>query len=128
MTQNNIFRNIAVASVFTVTAAAAMAAQTSVASAKNVLSCDSGDRRSVIECCESIVQRKGLPLWMKQTGRNCSSVVKCSASSQSFRASANFAPVRRCYVKLDTYEGTNDRKKQQSGSRQSSQKDNSTVK
>ena len=67
-------------SALTVSAIAgiAMMSQAGTASAKSVTSCEGGSRRSVIECCETLVQRKGKPLWMKQTGRNCSSAVVCT--------------------------------------------------
>ena len=67
-------------SAFTVSAIAgiAMMSQAGTASAKSVTSCEGTSRQSVIECCETLVQRKGMPMWMKQTGRNCSSFVVCT--------------------------------------------------
>ena len=67
-------------SALTVSAIAgiAMMSQAGTASANSVTSCEGASRRSVIECCETLVQRKGKPLWMKQTGRNCSSAVVCT--------------------------------------------------
>jgi hypothetical protein len=64
-------RTIAAASAFAAISAMAVVAQTGTASAKNVLSCDGTSRRSVIECCETLVQKKGLPYWMVREGRNC---------------------------------------------------------
>ncbi len=66
-------------SAFTVAAISgiAMLAQAGTASAKSVTSCEGSSRQSVIECCEVLVQRKGMPLWMKQTGRSCRTSVKC---------------------------------------------------
>lgn len=67
-------------SAFTVSAIAGIAlmSQAGTASAKSVTSCEGTSRQSVIECCETLVQRKGMPMWMKQTGRNCSSFVVCT--------------------------------------------------
>ena len=67
-------------SAFTVAAISgiAMMSQAGTASAKSVTSCEGTSRQSVIECCEVLVQRKGMPMWMKQTGRNCSSSVVCT--------------------------------------------------
>lgn len=75
----------------------AMFAQSSAASAKSVTSCEGTDRRSVIECCETLVQRKGLPMWMKQTGRNCSSSTVCRGGNKPNTAVAATTP--RCWVK-----------------------------
>ena len=47
------------------------------ANARNTLSCEGTSRQSVVECCETIVRESGTPLWMKQTGRNCSTSTKC---------------------------------------------------
>jgi hypothetical protein len=72
-------------SAFAVSAVAglAMMATAGPASAKKVQSCEGTDRRSVIECCETIVARKGLPNWMIQTGRNCSSATACKGGRQT---------------------------------------------
>jgi hypothetical protein len=71
-------------SAFAVSAVAglAMMATAGSAAAKKVQSCEGTDRRSVIECCEHIVARKGLPNWMIQTGRNCSSATVCKGGKQ----------------------------------------------
>jgi hypothetical protein len=74
----------AIFSAITVSAIAgfAMLSQSGAASAKSVTHCEGASRQSVIECCETLVQRKGKPLWMKQTGRNCSSSVVCKGGGK----------------------------------------------
>jgi hypothetical protein len=82
MTQSFSFRSLIAGSTLAAIAGLAMFAQTGTASAKSVLSCEGDSRRSVVECCERIVQRKGMPFWMKQTGANCAkSSVKCFSVS-----------------------------------------------
>ena len=75
ITSKTLFSALAISTITGI----AMMAQTGAASARSVTSCEGTDRRSVIECCEVLVQRKGMPLWMKQTGRNCSSAAKCTS-------------------------------------------------
>ena len=73
ITSKILFSTFAISTI----AGIAMLAQTSGAAARSVTSCEGSSRQSVVECCEVLVQRKGMPLWMKQTGRNCSSAAKC---------------------------------------------------
>lgn len=90
-----------IVSALTVSAIAgfAMLAQSGSASAKSVTSCEGTDRRSVIECCETLVQRKGLPMWMKQTGRNCSSATVCRGGGGKQPLTHAVAKTPRCWVK-----------------------------
>lgn len=110
MTRNPALRNLAAAATMTMAASLAMLFNTGAASAKNVLKCDGSDRFSVVECCETIVMKKGLPLWMKQTGRNCESIVKCSA-----RANGGSDNKRRCwaYNPSITFDTSEDKKHHQ---------------
>jgi hypothetical protein len=90
-------------SAFAVSAIAGLAlmAQTGSASAKSVLSCEAGSMRSVIECCETIVKRKGLPMWMKQSGRNCSSSAVCRGrASGRTPVTHAVAPARICRIAI----------------------------
>lgn len=74
MTTTLTIRSILSASAISALGAIALLAQTGNASAaKNVLSCDGTSRRSVIECCETLVRKNGLPMWMKREGKNCRS-------------------------------------------------------
>ena len=84
ITSKTLFSALAISTITGI----AMMAQTGAASARSVTSCEGTDRRSVIECCEVLVQRKGMPLWMKQTGRNCSSAAKCSGGKQTWTTAA----------------------------------------
>lgn len=76
MTQTLNLRSLTVASAFALTASLAMFAQTGAASAKNVLNCRGDTRADVLECCNEIVERKGKPVWMIQTGQNCKSIAR----------------------------------------------------
>ena len=88
ITSKTVFSALAISTI----AGIAMMAQTGAAAARSVTSCEGTDRRSVIECCEVLVQRKGMPLWMKQTGRNCSSAAKCSGGGNNPTYGATVAP------------------------------------
>lgn len=88
MTRIFAFRGLAAVSFVTLAAGLSLFAASGTANARNVLKCDGADRWSVVECCETIVMKKGLPLWMKQTGRNCESSVKCTRGDNQ----------RRCWV------------------------------
>lgn len=78
----------------------AMMAQTGSASARSVTSCEGTDRRSVIECCQTLVKRKGMPMWMKQSGRNCSTSTVCRAGGSGNQPTTHaVAPVNKCWVK-----------------------------
>lgn len=71
MTNSINIRSIAAISAFAGLSAMALVAQTGTASAKSVLSCDGTSRQSVIECCQTLVHKKGMPYWMVREGRNC---------------------------------------------------------
>ena len=73
-TSRNTFIAFASAAIVT---GIGMFAVSGTANAKNTLSCEGTSRQSVVECCETIVRENGTPLWMKQTGRNCSTSTKC---------------------------------------------------
>lgn len=62
----------------------------SAEAAKSVASCQGASTGQVVSCCERIVEHKGLPFWMIQTGGNCEKIVKCGGKGQS----------RRCYVQV----------------------------
>lgn len=99
MTQTLNLRNLTVASAFALTASLAMFAQAGTASAKNVLNCRGDSRADVLECCNEIVERKGLPLWMIQTGQNCKSIsrgARCVSKQGSSIAAA--VVVKKCKV------------------------------
>lgn len=99
MTKSIQIRTIAITTAFAAMTGLALFAQTGSASAKNVLSCEGPDRRSVRECCESLVQRKGLPMWMKQTGRNCVTgvTIRCVKSKPTY-PTFSAPPVIKCWT------------------------------
>ncbi|MCB1379893.1 MAG: hypothetical protein KDK89_16225 [Alphaproteobacteria bacterium] len=82
MTHFHQYRMIAAAAGLAAVSGLAMFSQTASASASNVLSCEGSDRRSVVECCQTLLLKKGPPLWMRQTAKNCTTVtVRCSRAS-----------------------------------------------
>jgi hypothetical protein len=119
MTRKSTKCLIAVASVLTVTGFA-MVAQSGAANAKNVLSCDGGGRQSIVECCETIVLKKGLPMWMRQTGRNCATIGVICAGGNHDTSFAAAAVKRRCWVAL----AQTDRDSKDAQSKQRDGKDN----
>ena len=90
-TSRNTFIALASATIVT---GLGMFAVAGPANAKNTLSCDGTSRQSVVECCETIVRENGTPLWMKQTGRNCSTSTKCRSPNTYTSA------VHRCKLEL----------------------------
>ena len=90
-------KTIAVLSGF---AAAALLAQSHEASAKNVTSCKGNSRQSVIDCCETLVKKRGyLPYWMKHAGKNCSSAAVCVPGGKPQPATFAAPAKKKCYIK-----------------------------
>jgi hypothetical protein len=78
MTNSNRTRSILSVSAFTAAVVFSILAQSGQASAaKGVKYCEGGSKRSVVECCETLVKKNGTPIWMRQTGKNCATAVKC---------------------------------------------------
>jgi len=105
MTQSLNLRNIAAASA--VAAFVAVAASSGQASAAiDVRYCEGGSRQSVRECCETLVKRNGLPMWMRQTGRNCVSArIVCRGGNGPTFGTAAAAPKICRYVVIRLREG-----------------------
>lgn len=109
MTRNSSKTLIAIASVLTV-AGFAVIAQSGAASAKNVLSCKGAGRQSLIECCETAVLKHGLPMWMRQTGRNCQQVaVRCVGGSDD--SALTHVVKKRCFFVAENQDNDNKRKR-----------------
>ncbi len=103
MTMSTSVRTFAITSAFATLSGLAMFAQSGAASAKSVLSCTGADRQSVIECCENKVSRKGMPMWMRESGLNCSSATMCGggkkAGKQSLTAAVAVKKPRLCAIR-----------------------------
>lgn len=104
-------KSLAIRATLTATALAALAglaivSQTGAASARDILSCEGGSRRSVVECCERQVMKKGLPIWMRQTGANCQSLsIRCTSGASG--SSLTHASKRLCVAVNDHQPGSN---------------------
>ena len=108
MTQSSNLRNISAVSALAVTAFVAIAASSGQASAaKTVSFCQGAGRQSVRECCETMVKRNGLPMWMRQTGRNCTSArIVCRGGGNGPTFGIAAAAPRICkYVVIRLREG-----------------------
>lgn len=83
MPQAITIRTITGASAIAAISAIAMFSSTGSASAaKNTLACDGGSRVAVVECCQQIVKKTGLPIWMKRAGKDCQSQrIQCRPST-----------------------------------------------
>lgn len=111
MTRNTSKSLFVLASMLTVTGFA-IAVQSGTASARSVLSCEGGGRQSLIECCEIEVLKKGLPLWMRQSGRNCATArVRCVSGHNDPASSAN--SVRKRCVYVAEYEDSDGKKRRE---------------
>lgn len=103
MTMSTSFKTFAITSAFATLTGLAMFAQSGAASAKGVLSCTGSDRQSVVECCENKVSRKGMPMWMRESGLNCSSATMCGggkkAGQQSLTAAVAVVKPRLCSIR-----------------------------
>ena len=104
MTMSTSFKTLAITSAFATLSGLAMFAQSGAASAKSVLSCTGADRQSVIDCCENKVSRKGMPMWMRESGLNCSSATMCGggkkkSGQQSFTAAVAVVKPRLCSIR-----------------------------
>lgn len=87
MTNSTLSRSlIAAAFVSTVFGFASSQANASVTS--DLQNCASSSKNKTVSCCQTAV-RGGEPLWMRESGRNCQTVVTCSSRSGG----------KRCYVK-----------------------------
>jgi len=89
-------RSLVITSAFAA-ASLALFAHSGQAKAMNVLKCEGASRQSVVECCETIVMRKGMPLWMKQTGRNCRAAARCVVSGNP-QSTSIAAVAKRCRI------------------------------
>lgn len=118
MTQTFNLRSLTVASAFALAASLAMFAQASTASAKNVLNCRGDTRAGVLECCNEIVERKGMPVWMIQTGQNCKSIAR-SARCVSKQGSSITAAVvvQKCKIVFFMEEDSGDKRTTPKGKR-----------
>ena len=77
----------------------ALAAHTGQASAKSILSCKGSTRQSVIDCCEDLVRRKGMPYWMRQHDLSCGSAAICSGGKPNNGPGIAAAVVKKkCYI------------------------------
>ncbi len=111
MTRNSTKSLFVLASMLTVTGFA-IAAQSGTASARSILNCEGGGRQSLTECCEVEVLKKGLPLWMRQTGRNCSTArMRCVSSPNDPASTAS--PVRKRCVYVAEYEDSDSKKRRE---------------
>lgn len=63
----------------------------------SVASCRGPTAAKVVSCCEEITEKKGRPLWMLQTGKNCQSVTVCRGRGTIGLTAVNF---RRCYIQV----------------------------
>lgn len=100
-------RSLVITSAFAA-ASLALFAHSGQAKAMNVLKCEGASRQSVVECCETIVMRKGMPLWMKQTGRNCMASARCVASGDP-QSTSVAAAKRHCRIYAFIEDDGNDR-------------------
>ena len=83
--------------IVAVTGSLALAGHTSTANAKNVLSCDANGRSSLIDCCEMAVLKHGLPIWMRQARRSCTTAqIRCIGGPNTPGISSA-AVMRRCW-------------------------------
>lgn len=113
-------RSLVITSAFA-TASLALFAYSGPAKAMNVLKCEGASRQSVVECCETIVMRKGMPLWMKQTGRNCMASARCVASGDPQSTSIAAVAKRHCRIyAFNEDEGNGERHRRSRGKGQSS--------
>lgn len=79
------------ASALAAIATLALMPQSSPASAREILSCKGSSRQSVVECCQREVLKKGQPIWMREAGGSCHSmVVKCKGGTFTAASAPNY--------------------------------------
>ena len=106
-TSRNTFIALASAAIVT---SIGMFAAAGPANAKNTLSCEGTSRQSVVECCETIVRENGTPLWMKQTGRNCTTSTRCK-SANSYTSAVHRCKLELAFIYSHDSNGAKDRTK-----------------
>jgi hypothetical protein len=88
--------------------------------------CKTNSRSQTTHCCQAIV-KQNLPIWMRETGRNCATSVVCVGKRKggSALALANFTPPKNsCYIafELDYTDGGSDKHRQPRSQRRSANK------
>jgi hypothetical protein len=56
----------------------------SSAQASSVLSCYGATANQAVACCDRMVEKKGMPLWMMQSGASCHTAVKCKGDGKCY--------------------------------------------
>jgi hypothetical protein len=108
-----IINSTALAATFAAAALAGLVLATgeSQASATSaIFKCQTTNKAKTVSCCESVVERRGLPYWMINANLNCASAAVCSVSKQTSHPvtyyAANFKqPKHKCGYKIP---GNND--------------------
>jgi hypothetical protein len=84
---------IAAAAIAVVAGIAFTSSSASAATYDNLNKCHFATKEKVIKCCETIIRKKGRPLWFRETSSNCSTVVVCRRST-----AITHVAKPRCYV------------------------------
>lgn len=86
----------------TITAAAIGAAalftmmSTGSAQASSLLRCHGATVSKAASCCEHVIEKKGMPFWMMQSGTSCREAVVCHGGGLTIGAKSE----KRCYIRV----------------------------
>ena len=61
------------------------------AQASSVLSCYGATANQAVACCDRMVEKNGMPMWMVQSGASCHTAVKCKWKNKCYIIAWDFA-------------------------------------
>ena len=61
------------------------------AQASSVLSCYGATANQAVACCDRMVEKNGMPMWMVQSGASCHTAVKCKWKNRCYIIAWDFA-------------------------------------